>query len=401
MKKIITSLLIVLLLFNVFLPKSTFARYEGTSKTTADEVSIPKDRYDEDSEKGSSDVNGKRHSYELKEGTKNGIINFLVKFFNIIPTFVKLFLNIAVYDSNESAESATYGKGFSIQKLVFNKIELFNIDFFSKSDKDNSYSKLLKDSISSVYYAMRNVAIIGLLVVLIYTGIRMALSTVAEKKAKYKDMLMSWLAAFVILITLPYIMIAIIKLSGVAMDLFEGILKNMCGDEIIQLEDNLLASATTSTTKGFSLIVPCILYILMVFYQLKFFMMYFKRLFSMAFLIVISPLVLIQHAFDKVGDGKAGAFRVWLNEFVLNVVMQPIHAAIFAIFMVIASNIILSAPLLAVIFFATLSRAERVIRGMLSIKESNTVQGMDKTLGAEDAVDKVTGVGEVFGSLSK
>lgn len=401
MKKIVISILIVIMLFNVFLPKSIVFAYPdtgtgGTNKSTFEEImEIDKEQLDDDMENGKSVVGGKEREYKIPDGTKNSIINVLVKLVNILPTLSRAAMSLAVYDSVESQESAEYGKGFSIQKLVFNKIEIFNIDFFSESFYDSDTTKSLKTNIAEVYHTMRNMAIILMLIILVYTGIRMAIASVAETKARYKQMLMAWASAFVILLVLQYVMIAILAISQAVMDLFEVILKGICGDEVVIFEDYLLENATTSTAKGFSMLIPSILYWVIVFYQVKFFWMYFKRFFSTAFLVVISPLVLAQHAFDKITDGNAGAFKVWITEFALNVVMQPIHAVVYSIFMVIAANIMESAPLMAVIFFAALSRTERVIRNMLSIKKSNTVQGMDDNFKAKDAVDRVGDIGDM------
>ena len=404
MKKIITSLLIVFLLFNVFLPKSMVFAYNDThgttKKSTLEEImTIDKNQLDEDLESGKSDVAGKTHEYKISEGTQNSVINFFVKAFNGVATIAKIIMDASVYDSNESSESAEYGNKFSIQKLVFNKIEIFNIDFFSDSFYDSDTTKELKVMTAQVFYTMRNITIIIMLIILIFTGIRMAISSAAEQKARYKQMLTAWAGAFVVLLLLPYIMVGILAISKLVMGLFEGILKGICGDEVILFEEKLLDNAGTSTAKGFSMIIPSILYLVITFYQIKFFWMYFKRIFSTAFLIVISPLVLAQHAFDKIGDGQAGAFKSWLTEFALNVAMQPIHAVVFSIFMVIAANIMESAPLLAVIFFAALSRTERVVRGLLSIKKTNTVQGLDENFKAKDAIDKVEDVGKFVGSL--
>ncbi len=404
MKKIITSLLIVFLLFNVFLPKSMVFAYNDThgttKKSTLEEImTIDKNQLDEDLESGKSDVAGKTHEYKISEGTQNSVINFFVKAFNGVATIAKIIMDASVYDSNESSESAEYGNKFSIQKLVFNKIEIFNIDFFSDSFYDSDTTKELKVMTAQVFYTMRNITIIIMLIILIFTGIRMAISSAAEQKARYKQMLTAWAGAFVVLLALPYIMVGILAISKLVMGLFEGILKGICGDEVILFEEKLLDNAGTSTAKGFSMIIPSILYLVITFYQIKFFWMYFKRIFSTAFLIVISPLVLAQHAFDKIGDGQAGAFKSWLTEFALNVAMQPIHAVVFSIFMVIAANIMESAPLLAVIFFAALSRTERVVRGLLSIKKTNTVQGLDENFKAKDAIDKVEDVGKFVGSL--
>ena len=150
------------------------------------------------------------------------------------------------------------------------------------------------------------------------------------------------------------------------------------------LEDNLFDQATTSTEKGFSLIIPTIMYWMLTFYQLKFFIMYGKRLFNTAFLITISPLVIIQNMFDKVGDGQAQAFKVWLNEYATNILIQPLHALLYMIFMSIASNIIETAPILALVFMAALSRGERVFKNVFRFKDSITVNGMKDNLSAKN-----------------
>lgn len=50
------------------------------------------------------------------------------------------------------------------------------------------------------YYALRTIASAILLVVLIYVGIRMAMSTVsAEQKASYKKMLVDWTVSLVLI----------------------------------------------------------------------------------------------------------------------------------------------------------------------------------------------------------
>ena len=399
MKKIISSLILVLILLNVFLPKPAIAGvYDNTIKSTFDDMQVDKNTYDIDSEEGSSDVNGKREGYNVTEGSINSNIKNIVKVLNVIPTLAKAFLYVSVKDDNEPEENKEYGEGFSIQKAVFNKIEIFDVNFFVSSEYDSDITKTLKDNVAQIYYTMRNVAVAGLLVVLIYTGIRMAIATVAEQKAKYKQMLTAWATAFIILMVLPYLMIAILEICKVVMDLFENIMVDLCGqygDDVKVIEEKMLEKSTASGVLGFSIIIPTITYWILVYYQVKFFLMYFKRIFSTAFLIVIAPLVLVQHAFDKISTGGGGAFNTWLREFALNIAMQPIHAVIYTVFMTIALNIMTTAPLLSIIFFATLSRAERVVRNLLSIKNTTTVTSMADNFKAEDAVDKVKGFGNL------
>ena len=58
---------------------------------------------------------------------------------------------------------------------------------------------ILRKTVASWYYALRNFAIVALLCVLVYVGIRMIMSTVAQDKNKYKTMFKDWLVALCLL----------------------------------------------------------------------------------------------------------------------------------------------------------------------------------------------------------
>ena len=136
------------------------------------------------------------------------------------------------------------------------------------------------------------------------------------------------------------------------MDFCERIMISLCGGNILKIEEDLLGKASNSSvTVISSYLIATLVYWILVFYQLKFFLDVCKRLFATGFLIVISPLVLVQYAFDKAGDGEASSFKIWLTEMGLNIFIQPIHAVLYMVFMSIASNIIEASPILAVIFF--------------------------------------------------
>ena len=164
---------------------------------------------------------------------------------------------------------------------------------------------------------------------------------------------------------------------------------SLCGGKIKGIENSILNTATSSTEKGFSILIPTIIYWMITFYQVKFFWMYGKRLFNTAFLVIISPLVLIQYVFDRAGDNQGNSFKIWTKEYALNVLIQPLHAALYMIFMTIASNIVQEAPILAVVFLGALSRGERVLRNILRVKNSATVQSMEDNVSAKKTLSKI------------
>ena len=72
-------------------------------------------------------------------------------------------------------------------------IPLLNINFFNIGNDTESIMYKFRTAVAVWYYALRTIASAILLVVLIYVGIRMAMSTVsAEQKASYKKMLVDW-----------------------------------------------------------------------------------------------------------------------------------------------------------------------------------------------------------------
>lgn len=64
----------------------------------------------------------------------------------------------------------------------------------------------LKTYIAGWYKTLRNLALVILLSILVYVGIRIMLSSVASDKAKYKQMLGDWVVAVCLLFLMHYIM---------------------------------------------------------------------------------------------------------------------------------------------------------------------------------------------------
>lgn len=57
--------------------------------------------------------------------------------------------------------------------------------------------------------------------------------------------------------------------------------------------------------------------------------LYYKRVFMVAFLFILFPLVALSYALDKIADGKSQALNTWTKEFVVNVIIQTFHAIIY------------------------------------------------------------------------
>lgn len=107
----------------------------------------------------------------------------------------------------------------SPEVIFANKIQLLDANFISNpADGTNDYlvktentSPLssLRNIIAGWYVTLRTIAIVGLLSVLIYVGIRIIISSTAGDKAKYKQRLVDWIVAFCLLFFMHYIMAAV------------------------------------------------------------------------------------------------------------------------------------------------------------------------------------------------
>lgn len=101
----------------------------------------------------------------------------------------------------------------SPEDIIQNKIGMFNVNFFGKNENinENDNSTNIADELHLViakwYYTIRNIVIVLFMILLIYTGIRIVLTSVSEDKAKYKKMLTDWLMSFCLLFLIHYIMV--------------------------------------------------------------------------------------------------------------------------------------------------------------------------------------------------
>ena len=184
---------------------------------------------------------------------------------------------------------------------------------------ERSITRALHGTIASWYVSLRNLAVVALMLVLVYVGIRIVISSTASDKAKYKQMLIDWLVALCILFCLHYIMAfttTIVNevtraISGSASNNGNNIAVKVTGEEReIQFNTDLmgLIRFRMQAPNVAGKILYLILYLAMVIYTCMFTFYYLKRVLTIAFLTLISPLVAITYPIDKIKDRKSTSF---------------------------------------------------------------------------------------------
>ena len=369
---------------------STTQQGQSTSTEGAESTEIPDESFANVEEAGIKDINSITEGQATVNGNKQPIeetgsmfttvTSIVCGIIAIIPKTVDFIMTVIVRPYQETSYNGGYDgelseyedevskfKWFTIQDLVLGKINLFNANFFdlsAGSNVDDNPNILMKENVRTWYYSVNQIAIIANLLVLIYVGIRMAISTVAEEQARYKTMLFDWIGSLIILFALPYILTFIFAIADTLLKLlpqitgkenFEALLTTKLYDQIIGDKADGAISIITST----------ITLIILTMYQVKFFFKYFIRFIKIGFLVVISPIITITYSIDK-----KSAYNIWLKELLGAIFMQLVNAIMYIIFIISASEIATKAPLITVAFFMALSKGEKIFYALFKLKEN-------------------------------
>lgn len=245
-----------------------------------------------------------------------------------------------------------------------------------------SSARQLQGKIATWYVALRTVALVGLLSVLLYIGIRIILSSASSQdKAKYKGMLKDWVVAICILFVLHYIMAFMLSLSEQATSMLA---KNITSSTNLDgtTSDKLLTSLRNSISDNFNSAYKTagytIMYLALVILTGMFTIQYLKRVVYMAFLTMIAPLIALTYPMDKIKDGRAQAFSFWLREYIFNCLIQPVHLLLYLVLIDSAMGFAETNILYAIVALAFMVPAEKIIKEMFGLKSSSP----SSTLGA-------------------
>ena len=267
---------------------------------------------------------------------------------------------------------------FGPATIFNNSIELFDVNFFNPMSDDSTAAKL-KNVVAIIYNSLRIVAVVGLLSVLVFIGIKILLGTVSNSdKAKYKEMLMDWLVAICLVFTMHYIMSASVLLVDNISDIFDLTVTNDRGLDLFfcTMRGEITAQEqfeTGSETARFGYII---IYLIMIIYTIIFAFQYLRRVIYMAFLTMIAPLVALTYPIDKINDGKAQAFNMWFKEYIFNLLIQPMHLVIYYVLMVSAQTLAKENLIYAIVAVGFMVPAEKLLRRFFGFEKAQTPGGI-------------------------
>ena len=274
-------------------------------------------------------------------------------------------------------------------EVFFNKVTLTNPNFFDTADADSASAKF-RENVAYWYYSVRAIALGALLVVGVYVGIRMALSTLSEDKAKYKRMLTDYVMSIALLFLMQYIILFILEFNNVIVVILEKMVEGLEGDMDIEsamwtLAGNaLIGIGINSLTSTFA-------YTGIVILTFCFVIAYINRMLKVGFLIIISPLITITYAMDKMKDNKSQALDTWFKELLYTILIQPFHCIIYMSYISVCLGLLtngntafgwgsilgseynrLAGGILAIFCLLFIKQAEKIVRTIFGFKDDDS-----------------------------
>lgn len=250
----------------------------------------------------------------------------------------------------------------------------------------------LRMLVATWYSIIRFLSMAAMLVVLIAIGIKMGLSTIASDKAVYKRMLVDWVVGVIILFMIHYFMIFCIHMNGVMVKTIEESaqsinkvqMQQVFGDEEgisnAELEVKVYEEVRTRAydARLINGMTGMIMYMTLVFFAFKYTLIYLKRYLTILVLTLMGPGVGVAYALQKALSGKSSALSTWMKEYIMNVIIQIVHALLYAVF--ISQAMILSLQSVAGMAFALIlmnyvSKADELFKKIFNFGGGDSLLG--------------------------
>lgn len=313
---------------------------------------------------------------------------------------------------------------YSPQKIFSGQVPAFDVNFINPKDwgetakNERSTAVVLHDAIAKWYVALRNLTIVGMLIILLYVGIRIIVSSTASDKAKWKEFLKDWLIALCLLFTLHYIMTFTVTVVNSITESIIGESTSTNTIPVVVVEGDTVQGTQSSMgtvssvndvtgTIDFSFntdimgyarflvqhddfgtkLLYLAIYLGMVILTIMFTFTYIKRALTIAFLTVIAPLISLTYPIDKIGDGSAQGFNSWLKEYIYNILIQPFHLIIYTVFAGVAVvDLSATNPIYAILVLWFILQSEKLLGKFFGFEKASSAGSLASFAGGAAAM---------------
>ncbi len=194
-------------------------------------------------------------------------------------------------------------------RVIFNSVPLLDVNFINPADnslfwdKDTASYTLIGTSVRNVYFTGLSIGLGFFGIIVAVMAIRLAVATIAADKAKYKEAIVHWATALILLFALHYIISFVFYINEQLVEVACQIVNSQItsagsnGKTVSDLGQFFKSEATNGwNTDTF---ISSIIYAVFVIQSLMFFYAYIKRLFYVLILAIISPFVVVYDFLKK------------------------------------------------------------------------------------------------------
>ena len=191
-------------------------------------------------------------------------------------------------------------------RVIFNSVPLLDVNFINPADHSlfwsgNDYTTVGK-AIRNVYFSGLSIGLGFFGIVVAVMAIKLAISSIAAEKAKYKEAIVHWLTALILLFALHYVLSLIFYMNEQLVEVASSIVNSQINASsnsktVSDLGQYFKTKALEEwSTDSF---IASIIYAVFVVQSLMFFYAYVKRLFYVVILATISPFTVVYDFLKK------------------------------------------------------------------------------------------------------
>lgn len=302
------------------------------------------------------------------------------------------------------------GDRLTVESIFFNQVPIFDANFFNFEtaggrslkieaagpknkdgekieaiDTDNIVYKL-KQNLATWYVIIRNLSIAILLFILIYLGIKLAITSSTQKKAECKKLLVSWATAMCIVFFIHFFMYLVFEINDILVGICMDIGSNATNAQLEELIDqtgnqNEMNLYDAVRTKAYVFnwregVPATIIYIFLIYLLIRFSIIYLKRYLTIYILALSGSFMGVKFALEKIAGKKTTSLNKWLKDFAFNVLLQTVHAFLYVIFLIIALSVSQKSLVgagLALIILNFMLKADKIIIKIFALDKAGSL----------------------------
>jgi len=313
---------------------------------------------------------------------------------------ISLFLALYMF---MGGATGTYTRLPLPDNIVFNRFAFFDPNFIYPAT--DSLTDGFQSVLGDLFASFQAIAIAVFVISAMVMGLKMALSTIAAKKAQYKELAMKWITGFCILLCLKWILagifysneiivaklydltkeddlmieVAVYEMIPIFGKLLGALFEFVGVDELFEVDIPGYAGIALSNlckATGGDIIASIVAFVLMG-QTLTIVGSYLKRLFMCLVLGIISPLIVAVDTITSATGKQSNIFSNWLKNFSTTVFMQTIHSAYMVVSLQILAEVYngvefngMQNSIVTIVLTTGLVKLEKLIKALFGIGDS-------------------------------